>query len=468
MSSCSDSTLTFTYQNLNCGHVVTPVEDAAESGSLFFLVTEPPKFVPSKDRAALPSFKLDTRDTNVTKVHKTGDRTAILLLMDPSYSVITCNSSRVKAINLIKFNVKVYVIYLEPKMTPAKASLLMERILSRVQTRSIICMDANAHHQSLDPNIVLNTPHSRRGNALVKLLLLHNWVLLNKPNQMTHYHRIATLRPSVVDWILATPDIARLTQVTIGPCLGSDHTRITINVHTRCVDPTSLHTGQRVFIDCNSFIRRITAQGELDSSTYFHQIMDALSHSTKKCRTNVIPPFWNKHLAEAKTRIKSLNRSKPTTRLLQKDIWKENRLYSQLREKYRRIYHKKKISKMTLDQLRCHMLLLSRHRAMDAPIIFGSDGNRLSDNCKIGHAILAHFYPSAEPFVDYDAYKKQTLPPPLLTLHEIRLQVTKLKNNSPGEDRLNSYVMKRWNEKHPRQIRDLMNIWLMDNVYPHE
>lgn len=458
--------LTIVYQNVNRQPVIPLIEGAVDNGAQLLLIAEPPKFLPSKCESALSTFRLETRGLNVTKIHRPGERTALLQLSDSLITQTICDKDLVKAFELINYSIKIYVVYLSPTLTTEQCVRLMRNILSKVKHRAIICMDSNAHLSYLDSDIVTPSNQTRRGDALLKLFYLYNWVLMNRPNQKTFYSRDSVRRATVIDWILATPDIARITNFTIGSCSTSDHSQVVIHLDLRSDNDICHIPGKRVFIDCSSFINHITRSNPLDPLTFSDQISSALSRSTRKCRFNVTPPYWNDTLSQMRSRIKKLNRCKPTTRLLHTDIRKENCNYARLREVYRTKYLRKKFCTMSLAQLQKHMSQISRNCPMNAPIIYDSSGGRITDPSEIGQAVLSHFYPLSEPQVDYTEYKASAHDGPSLSFHEIKLQVNKLKNCSPGEDRLNSHVMKKWNDRCPQQIRDLMNSWLKMGIYP--
>lgn len=121
----------------------------------------------------------------------------------------------------------------------ATNAAIFSKYFDQLGDHAIILGDFNAHNEmwSID-----GTPANTAGNALARLLQTRDNLCLATPPGMVTYMDPRTGKKSLLDLCLVTPDLAPAAKLNVGPCVGSDHFPVEIELN---IKPESNKTKSR-------------------------------------------------------------------------------------------------------------------------------------------------------------------------------------------------------------------------------
>lgn len=446
------------YQNIAKGAVLPQVlQQVDRLDADLLLVTEPPKYIPSRDLSHQETFHIEGVSRPILKYHTSDQRTAVLLLQNHLGTPLLSSNRNFKSIRINKYNLRIYVVYCpsRDKRTQRK----FRRILSPSARRTIVCVDSNTHSAYLGDSGV-----TCPGDRLIAHLTKNNWTLLNVPGIKTHFPLNGS-SPSAIDWAICTQDISYYTRLLVIDSPFSDHSLLSVTF----TPPNEMDNSVRrlnVIVKSSRFSNYM-ARSSFSPESSHDTINSAITFSITPKKTPK-PPYWNETLAEAELLIKQLRRRPPRTPAIRKDRSRLIRAFLSLKRYYEKQHDKSLLRTMTLSQFDAHLLQVNRLANLSLPSILDDEGKRISDPLTVANLILRHFYPLGESITDYGSYRRHVVSPPLFTLIETRSAVARLRNTSPGEDKLNTSVIRYWFTRHPLQLLSLLNYWLESNSFPTE
>ena len=360
--------------------------------------------------------------------------------------------------------------------------------------RCLLAGDFNSHNTWWNSNIRGN----RNDEVLVQLATDNNMVLLNEPDEPTHYPANGNT-PSVLDLTFATPAMFdSISNWCIDPEMdtGSDHTVIRFEIASPLLMPTAPDPRSQRYnwkkADWEQFTKQLQATRQLNKDrwklliahSHYNQNLDAAAELLRDsiveaCELHVphIRPsprskvWWNDELNERRTCMKRHLRR-----------WKENRTNDALREEYKRHrnayfraidYAKKECWDTFLSEAKGKEVYTAFHytkprRVQLTPSLKATEDttvNTFSEKAKLFRKTL---FP---PLPEYTAPPVHSFPPPFQWKHvspeEIRSAIfTSSPTKAPGPDGLSFRCLRAAYDAIPEWFNDLYREVLRRGYHP--
>jgi hypothetical protein len=194
---------------------------------------------------------------------------------------------------------------------------------------SLICGDFNAHHSlwygDRAPeysNTISRTDNNHNAEIIVDHAITHSLTLHNTPGEFTFYHRVATLRPTIIDLTFSRGQVTNLiTDWKLGESFNSDHLsqHITLSliappdVPYRAWSKTDWTIFEDALKDAGLDFSSLSSPGEVEraATAYQHTLNTAIDKSTPLLTVKSakrVRPWWNKALERQGLHCKQLQR----------------------------------------------------------------------------------------------------------------------------------------------------------------
>lgn len=380
---------------------------------------------------------------------------------------VTFLSPFIGQIQILDLNLTIYSIYIRPAHTQGdhgKEEPLQEmlKIISRHKSNTIITGDLNAHISSPFH------PEDARASIINETIRTNSWILLNSEDEPTCHHP-PNHQGTIVDWTIATPDLATKAIWYTTPCESrSDHALIITEIKSN----RDLNPQTKTIIDFNSFKEQIQhLSSPLHLETAIEKLYSAISKSTRTINYKHKQPWYNNDCCNIKKEITKLKKRKTKASPDQLP-----RLLSELKslsKKYKKIITKAKYSYETSifnsNQADKHNFkyLKAINKRYEKKINFLlHEGETITDPTTIANLVIPYFFPASDnpPPISYNP--TNTSPEPPIEPHEIKLAIAKQKPSAPGDDNINIHLISLIFRVKESFLTDLFNLWFKTKQLP--
>ena len=340
---------------------------------------------------------------------------------------------------------------------------------SQIHGSTIIVGDFNAHHPLW--SLPLKLPNTA-GRAIAQILQVHNNICLaTQPGFITYSHPTTGL-PSVLDLCFSTADLISDVSISRGPCLGSDHYPILVQLN-RSVNTTPIKFRKRYKLGnvnwnlWQSGLTEISWNDKLsidDANLHFIQQVKSseylLSESSGIYKPKYHKPWWTSQcgqLVAERRRARRIFCKHPTAENLQLLRIAENNAKKAITEAKKQswqTYASTLNSSTPISQI-WNKIKSLRNTYKPTKIVLEHKGNLSTDSHECAELFADHFQSKFESKERNETHNNMVLlvQSAILsdqphaynenfTVQELNQALQALKNTSPGHDRVENLFLK--------------------------